>query len=413
MLNNMLNNQFVIVSHTKELDSDKAAQLLVQESLLKLDDKTPKLAILFYSHHHDAKKIVNIISAALNETDIVGGVSPGYMTNDTLEVDQPYVALAILKGDEVDVKTFYADQIKDREFETGLELGEHIKSFKEEPQGILFYDSLKQSVSEGAPSLNMATPLISGISQSGLGNMNLAGIGVMADPHLQNPASIVCDGDTIRNGASLSIFSGEVQLDTMTLHGCTPESGYHTVTKAEGPVIFEIDNKPAIVFIKEALGDASTLEPKDYPLFLTLGVNHGDLFDDYNPDVYANRLCLAVDEELGALIMFEPDLIAGTKIQIMQRNLDFSYVTTQINAMKERLKDKEIVFALYLDCIGRWSRFCGTEEEEGHYVQEAIGTDIPLFGIYSGVEISKVGSGIQALDWSGVLCLFSMPRKAV
>lgn len=409
----MLNNQFVIVSHTNELDSDKAAQFLVQEILSKLHDKTPKLAILFYSHHHDAKKIVNIISAALNETDIVGGVSPGYMTNETLEVDQPYVALAVIKGDEVGVKTFYADQIKECEFETGLELSERVKSFKEDPQGILFYDSVKQSVSEGAPALNMATPMLAGMSQSGLSNMTLAGIGVLADPTFQKPATIVCNGNTIRNGASLSIFSGEVQLDTMTLHGCSPESGYHTVTKAEGPVVFEIDNKPAIEFIKEALGEASTLEPKDYPLFLTLGVNHGDLFDDYNPDVYANRLCLAVDEEAGALIMFEPDLTAGTKIQIMQRNLDFSYITTQINEMKEQLKDREIVFALYLDCMGRWSRFCGTEEEEGRFVQEAISVDIPLFGVYSGVEISKVGGDLQALDWTGVLCLFSVPRKAI
>ncbi|MBA3027186.1 MAG: hypothetical protein FP820_12415 [Sulfurimonas sp.] len=409
----MSNNQFVIVSHTKELDSYKAAQFIVQETLPKIHEKNPKLAILFYSVHHDAQKIVKIISDAFNEIDIVGGTSPGYITNDTLEVDQPYVSLAVLIGDDFDVDTFYSTQIKNREFEAGLELGEHAKSSKKQQHGILFYDSVKQSVSEGAPSLNMATPLISGISQSGLGNMNLAGIGVLADPNLQKPASIVCEGNTIRNGASLSIFSGDVQLDTITLHGCSPESGYYTVTKAEGPVIIEIENKPAIEFIKEVLGEASTLEPKDYPLFLTLGVNHGDLFDDYNPNMYANRLCLAVDESVGALIMFEPDLIAGTKIQIMQRNLNFSYISIQINAMKEQLRDREIVFALYLDCIGRWSRFCGSEEEEGHFVQEAIGRDIPLFGVYSGVEISKVGNGLQALDWTGVLSLFSIPRKAI
>ena len=272
-------------------------------------------------------------------------------------------------GNDFDVDTFYSTRLRDREFEVGLELGEHAKEFKEESQGILFYDSVKQSVSEGQPALNMATPLLGGISQSGLGNINLAGIGVLADPHFQKPASIVCGGDAIRNGTSLSIFSGDIQLDTMTLHGCTPESGYHTVTKADGPVIFEIDNKPAIEFIQEVLGEASTLEPKDYPLFLTLGVNHGDLFDDYNPDVYANRLCLAVDESAGALIMFEPDLIAGTKIQIMQRSLDFSYITTQINDMKEQLKDKEIVFALYLDCIGRWSRFFCPVEDEGNFFE--------------------------------------------
>ena len=87
----MSNSQFVIVSHTSELDSDKAGQFLIEETVSKLHGKTPKLAILFYSENHNAQKIVKIISNAFNDIDIVGGTSPGYITNDTLEVEQPYV----------------------------------------------------------------------------------------------------------------------------------------------------------------------------------------------------------------------------------------------------------------------------------------------------------------------------------
>jgi len=30
-----------------------------------------------------------------------------------------------------------------------------------------------------------------------------------------------------------------------------------------------------------------------------------------------------------------------------------------------------------------------------------------LLGMFSGVEIAKVGQEMQALDWTGVLCVFS------
>ena len=46
-------------------------------------------------------------------------------------------------------------------------------------------------------------------------------------------------------------------------------------------------------------------------------------------------------------------------------------------------------------------------EEEAVEVQKALPADIPLLGVYSGVELAKVGGHIQALDWTGVLCLFS------
>lgn len=32
---------------------------------------------------------------------------------------------------------------------------------------------------------------------------------------------------------------------------------------------------------------------------------------------------------------------------------------------------------------------------------------MPLLGLYSGVEIARVGGQMQALDWTGVLCVFS------
>ena len=105
--------------------------------------------------------------------------------------------------------------------------------------------------------------------------------------------------------------------------------------------------------------------------------------------------------------MFEPDLVPGTEIQLMRRSIDFEYIGQHTRELLDRATDRKPFFALYIDCAGRASAYCGSDGEEAAEVQRAIGNDIPLLGMYAGVEVACVGENLQPLDWSGVLCLFS------
>jgi len=91
----------------------------------------------------------------------------------------------------------------------------------------------------------------------------------------------------------------------------------------------------------------------------------------------------------------------------MRRSIDFDYIRERTEDLLKRVRDRQPVFALYIDCAARASAYCGTEREEADEVQRAIGSRMPLLGMYSGVEIAKVGGDMQALDWTGVLCVFS------
>jgi hypothetical protein len=191
------------------------------------------------------------------------------------------------------------------------------------------------------------------------------------------------------------------------MHGCKPASGYHTITKAEGSLVLEIDGKPALDAIADLLGPDSEKSWEDYPLFVTLGVNKGDKFGPFKEEDYANRLVMAVDQQRRALVMFENDLKPGFEVQLMRRSIDFDYIGRRADELLGRLGHRIPVFALYIDCAGRASAYCGTEREEAEEVQRVIGSRMPLLGMYSGVEIAKVGPDMQALDWTGVLCVFS------
>jgi len=147
---------------------------------------------------------------------------------------------------------------------------------------------------------------------------------------------------------------------------------------------------------------------EEYPLFLTFGVNKGDKFGDFREEDYANRLCMSIDRDRGALVMFEPDLTAGSEVQLMRRSIDLQYMSARVDRLFAQVGERRPFFALYIDCAGRASTLCGSDGEEAEEVQKALTErGVPLLGMYSGVEIAKVGGQVQALDWTGVLCVFS------
>ena len=233
-----------------------------------------------------------------------------------------------------------------------------------------------------------------------------AGVGMIGDWQ-SSPTYQWFDDRIEQQSAMALVLSGGVRMDTIIMHGCKPSSGYHTITRAEHNVVLEIDGKPAVEAIAGLLGDAFK-SWEDYPFFVTLGLNKGDKFGEFKEEEYANRLVMGVDKERGGLIMFEPDLHEGCEVQLMRRSIDdFDYIGAHAANLLERVGDRKPFFALYIDCAARASAFSGTEREDAEEVQQAIGAKMPLLGMYSGVEIAKVGGDMQALDWTGVLCVFS------
>ena len=365
------------------------------------------LALLYSTEKHQPQQLRDGIRSVIGEeARLIGGYSAGTITNDRLGYGGFQVGLAAIASDTLQIDMFIERNIPDREFDAGRGLGAQIRAKTLTGANLLLmYDSVKRSAAEGL-ALNMATPLIEGMT-SVLGDWPpAAGVGMMGSMQW-NPTFQWFD-DKIEQGSAMALLlSGGVQLDTIIMHGCRPAGGYHTITSAEGPVVLEIDGRPALDVISDLLGPESAKSWEDFPLFVTLGRNKGDKFGPFVEENYANRLVMAIDRERRGLVMFENDLKAGSEIQLMRRSIDFSYVGRRADDLLARVGDRTPFFALYIDCTGRASAYCGTELEEAEEVQRVIGSKMPLLGMYSGVEIAKVGNDMQALDWTGVLCVFS------
>ena len=313
----------------------------------------------------------------------------------------------MIASDSLQIEMFIERGLPDNEHSVGLALARQINSrqYRGEPNLLLMYNSVKRSAAEGL-ALNMATPLIQGMSAA-LGTWpRAAGVGMMGSMQF-NPTFQWFDDCIEQNTAMALVLANGVRMDTVIMHGCKPSGAYHKITKADENVILEIDGRPALEEITRMLGTTPDRSWEEYPLFVTLGLNKGDKFGEFKEENYANRLCMAIDKSRNALVMFEPDLVAGSEVRLMRRSIDFEYIGTRAGQLLDGLGGRNPFLAIYIDCAARASAYCGTEREEAEEVQRVIGSAMPLLGMYAGVEIAKVGSEMEALDWTGVLCVFS------
>jgi len=366
------------------------------------------MALLFSTARHDQAALRGAVASVIgSDVPIYGGGAAGVITNGYFGYAGDQIAAACVWLDGVGCEVLVEGGLNEGEEETGARLGKRLSDAGVGPESpvMLFYDAFDCT---GGARILMATWLMDGI-EKGLGFLpDLTGAGMIGNHSPVPCQQWIGDGMGAFNAIAL-VFSGDVRMDSVIMHGCRPATGYYTVTKAAGQVILEINGKPAITFIDELL--ESAVPPERYPFFLTFGVNHGERWGEYDEDYYASRLCLGIDRDSGGIVMFEPDMVEGTEFRLMFRSFELDYMKPKIDRVFDEIEGRAPVFAVYINCAGRCSGYAGNDLEDAPVLQDAIGERVPLLGLYTGVEIASIGGRPRGLDWTGVFCVFSQSKE--
>jgi hypothetical protein len=373
-----------------------------------------KFALAFCCSDVNAEDLLKGIRTVLGvKTPVIGGSAIGIITNDSISYDNFPAGIIVIEDDDMQIQVAAAGGLDQDEKAVGQDLVRQLTVEKKDTL-LLFYDSIQKPAAENSPPImNSSTLLLQGIEDEFDINIPIIGAGTVGDYDFS--PTIQFTGDSVKSQcASAVVLRGDFSADVKIMHGCSPKDGiYHTITKIEGSVIYEIDNRPAVEVINDIYGNEDW--QKQIPVKrLTIGVNHGEKFwHRFAEQDYVNRLIVGVLPDTTGIVIFEADFEIGTEIQFMLRDTNKMIESARRNTenLVQEIKSsgKTPLWGFYIDCAGRSALFSQILEEEAKEVQNILNrNNIPLFGFYSGVEIAPFLNKNRGLDWTGVLTIFSV-----
>lgn len=398
------------IGYSNISNSFESGKFVAQTAKENID--SPDFFIAFCNSALNAEKFFKGIKEIAGAVPVIGGSAVGIITRDNLSYEGHSAGALALQGKNISIQIHSTGEIDKDLYDAGKKLAERFSHSDDSQLFFLLYDSICQAATPSSPPIMNASPqLLAGIEDHLKHAVPVLGAGTLGGFDFK-PTMQFC-GDYAANRQALGLLmSGGFDVYHAIMHGCTPLDGqYLTITKKEGPFIYEINGMPACELIDEVYG--STEWRKQTPVhFLTIGLNKGEKFADFSEDNYINRLIAGALPDGKGICMFEADLDEGTQIQFMLRDAMQMIESVKLNSKKifNRIEadHRKPCLGIYIDCAGRASIQSHTATEEAACVQQIFNEkNIPLFGFYSGVEIGPFQGSSRGLDWTGVLIILA------
>lgn len=399
------------IGFSNQGDSRESGRSVAAQALAKGGIEEPSLVLAFCSGRTDANRFFHGLRSVVGDAaPIIGGSALGVITNAELSYRGHPCGAMVIQSDTPLLRIASCIDLPENEYRAGRRLAEKLNIQPDDQALLVFYDSIREAPAEGRPlALNASAPLIAGIEKGCARPLPIFGAGLIADyefnPTVQFSGSHVGTRSVV--GAAIG---AEVSLHYRITHGCTPLDGvYHRVTRAEGAVIYELDDEPAAAVIDRLYGTREWQKSTPVDL-LTIGIYQGDKYTGAEESRYVNRLITGVLPDGKGICLFEPDIETGAEVQFMVRDALKTIESARSNAAqltkKIESEGRQALFALYIDCAGRTAAYSKTASEEAAEIQAALNRlGCPLLGFYSGVEIAPFVSKNRGLDWTGLLLI--------
>ncbi|MFW5781951.1 MAG: FIST N-terminal domain-containing protein [Candidatus Muiribacteriaceae bacterium] len=291
----------------------------------------------------------------------------------------------------------------------GKECGDKFSAHSEPGNILLLYDSVcSRNEKSDDIRINSSAKILSGILSSIINKESIFGAGLVKNFSFDN--SVIFCGDKCGYDCLCALNFPDLAFHTKIMHGCTPVSGYyHRITDCSDDIIREIDGRPATEVIDEIFGN--TEWQSEIPIsLLTIGINKGKKYTPFKEENFINRLILSTMPGSKSIRMFESDLKTGDEFIFMKRKHASMFHSVKKNttqAIRElKSSDKIPLFAFVFDCAGRTKKQSFTDKEESSIAIKILKNEnIPIIGLYTGVEIAPIKDHSRGLDWTSVLAI--------
>jgi small ligand-binding sensory domain FIST len=197
-------------------------------------------------------------------------------------------------------------------------------------------------------------------------------------------------GDVARDGAVGAVLRG-VDVHPCVSQGARPVGPEMVITACDGNVVEELASRPALMRVREAIGE---LEPEERDL-ATKGLLVGVVIDANRPEYergdFLVRGILGADHETGAVTVGE-SVRVGQVVRLHVR--DGESADEDLRSVLARERDALAVppaGALVFTCNGRGRNMFGVPDHDAAALDQAL-SGAPAAGFFCAGEIGPVGA---------------------
>ena len=361
----------------------------------------PVLTFVFCSPNYDPNEVYNIVKEEVGDSHIIGGTTAGEFSSAVSSPMTDSVAVMTLESPYIKVGVGVGENLSKSPYECGREaISSAYRSLKNNPlasastsRAFMKKDNFKSLKMK--PFVNIIIPdglsrheeeFMRGIlSKTGKG---VHIIGGSTGDNLKFKKTYQFANGVYSDAGVIATLSSGLKIGTAIGHPYIPTNKGALITKSDGRVIYELNNRPAADVLKELL-DVDELT-NDVFAQNPFGIKSVDIFGEY-----VLKSCIRVNDDKSLLIPSE--VLEGSYLTLMKTD-----TKTAIEGLKQTIKNaikdagcpKKIGAIVLFNCILRHH----LNEKYGinilDIVKEVVG-DVPTIGFNTyGEQGATLGGSI-------------------
>jgi small ligand-binding sensory domain FIST len=203
------------------------------------------------------------------------------------------------------------------------------------------------------------------------------------------------------------VIGGSVGKAVGVTQGCQPLGKPCRVTRGEGNVVLELDDRPAIEVLRARLPAPLRDGFERLGGYLFLGFPPDPYQEIMAPGEYLVRGLVGTDAARGALVAAAP-VREGQWLLLVLRDAqaardDMKEMLQRVHPARTGLRYR---FGLYFNCAARGTSFHGLPGVDTAYITGAL-DGVPLAGFFGNAEIAPLNGQNHVFTYTGVLVLIA------
>jgi small ligand-binding sensory domain FIST len=371
------------VGHSDHRNPEQAGKDAVAAAMKNAGITQADFVMLFATVGYNQQALLSTVRKATNNAPLSGCSGEGVIAQNFGNESNHAVSVMVWKSDDLKFRNMRALGVSTNCAGAGEAIAREVGDVKDAkalfvlPDGLTFnFDKFVQGLSTA----QLGTPL------------QLIG-GTAGDATTQTKTYQYHNDEVFSDGVSCALLYGKGNLAVDVSHGCEVIGSQRTITKAEGNVIYEIDNKPAVEVMNEYLSNEEMASHNMAMVALCLGFKADDELAKHQGDEYFIRVIPNKDDAKKSISIYT-EVKSGTKVWMTRR--DPVKMMAGVDALIQRL-EKTLggtpTAVFQFECMGRGKNMFREEEKLAllDKLQSKLGGKaVPWIGFYAYGEIAPI-----------------------